>query len=74
MGVRAALRVCDHFVSDGDQRHYAVLVPEISAAVREEFAERLASASWTARLWLRIVMRREIRQRIKAVVSPYAVY
>ena len=46
--------------------------PKVVAAVRAEFAERLARASLLGRVRLHFAMRREIRRRLDAAVSPTA--
>ena len=69
-----AMNKLRHFVHDGPARHFAVIYPEIEAAVRAEFADRLAQASWPKRLHLRLLIRREIRRRVSLAVSSEALF
>ena len=62
----------DHLLADGPDRCRAAMRPKVVAAVRAEFAERLARASLLGRVRLHFAMRREIRRRLNAVVSPKA--
>jgi hypothetical protein len=64
----------EHFVEDGAKRYLAIIEPEIRAAVRAEYAEQLAKASVLQRLRLHRAIRREIRRRITAALSPRASY
>lgn len=68
------MRTSDHFVNDGSQRLHAATTPEIEAAVRVEFAERLTNASFLERLKLRVAIRREVRRRLDEAASPTALY
>ncbi len=71
---RQKLRPHDHVVCDGPERLHAAIAPEIAAAVRAEFADRLAKASFLQRIGLHIAIRREIRRRIDAAASPTSLY
>jgi hypothetical protein len=64
----------DHFVQDGAERYLAVIVPEIRSAVRAEFAEQLAKASFFQKLQLQRAIRREINRRVTVAISPRALY
>jgi hypothetical protein len=68
------MNISDPFVHDGRVRYFALIYPEIEAAVRAEFADRLAQTSWLKRLYLRLLIRREICRRIDATVSAKALY
>jgi hypothetical protein len=62
------------FIADGRRRHRAMLLAEIRAAVRDEFADQLSGASIWRRAVLTLAMRREVRQRVAAAVSERALY
>jgi hypothetical protein len=62
------------FVNGGAVRFFEVIHPGIEAAVRAEFADRLAQASWLKRLHLHFLIRREIRRRTNLAVSAKALY
>jgi hypothetical protein len=62
------------FVADGYERARAASEPEIVAQVEAEFAERLRTAAFWGRLWLKREMRREIERRIEARAPSGALY
>jgi hypothetical protein len=62
------------FIHDGRARYYAVIYPEIEAAVQTDFTRRLAQAPRAKRLYLRLLIRREIRRRIEEAVSSRTLY
>jgi hypothetical protein len=64
----------DSFIADGRRRHHAMLLSEIRAAVRGEYAERLSAGSLWRRAMLTLAMRREVRRRLAAAVSARALY
>jgi hypothetical protein len=64
----------DSFIADGRRRHHAMLLAEVRAAVRGEYAERWAAASLWRRAVLTLAMRREVRRRLAAAVSECTLY
>jgi hypothetical protein len=64
----------DSFIADGRRRHHALLLAEIRAVVRGEYAERLSAASIWRRAALTLAMRREVRRRFAAAASERALY
>ncbi len=64
----------EHFVADGYERAVEATLPQIQAEVKAEYAERLASAGWYRRLWLRVEMRREVWRRLARIAPPWALY
>jgi hypothetical protein len=68
------MHIRDDFVADGAERHTAAILPEIEAAVRAEFAQELAQASFLKRIRVHFLIRREIRRRLDEAVSPKSLY
>lgn len=62
------------FVSDGRCRLEAAIVLEIRATVEAEFAERLGGASPWERVWLRYLLGREVRRRVRDFASKEALF
>lgn len=67
-----------NFVVDGRERQSEAVRAEVTAVVEAEFADRLARASFVARIRIRRTMRREIAQRVERrmrdATSPFALY
>jgi hypothetical protein len=64
----------DNFIADGRRRHCAMVLAEIRASVRDEFADQLSGASIWRRAVLTLAMRREVRRRVATAVSERALY
>ncbi len=63
-----------HFVNDGYSRAYQAVGEQVSAEVKQQFAERLQQASFFERFRIRHEMAQEIERRIHATAPPDALY
>jgi hypothetical protein len=67
-----------NLVVDGRERQSEAVRAEVTAVVEAEFGDRLARASFVARIRIRRTMRREIAQRVerrmREATSPFALY
>jgi hypothetical protein len=61
------------FIPDGSRRLQETTALQVEVEVRSAFAPEMAAAGFFERLMLRLVMRGEIRRRVKALVpnSPH---
>jgi hypothetical protein len=62
------------FVEGGDVRAYAAIADAVRREVEVEYAAQLEQASPAGRALLKLKIRREVRRRVRKVLSPTALF
>jgi hypothetical protein len=62
------------FVVGGRDRAYAAIADEVRRELETEYATRMEKASPARRAMLRLEMGREIRRRVRKILSPTALF
>ena len=68
------MQVDNRFLADGDQRLRNVQKPQVRAEVEQQYADRLAAASWFERRKIRKQIKAEIKRRLNELSPPDALY